>query len=84
MEETGQDLKIEIEVVKKTQMEEFCKWTGATDASRTNRMLEMEERISGIDDVMKEIRSLVKENVKSNKFLTENIQEIWTPWKDQI
>ena len=37
----------------------------------------MEERISGIEDTIEEIDSSAKENIKSNKFLTENIQEIW-------
>jgi hypothetical protein len=36
----------------------------------------MEERISGIEGMIEEIDTLVKENVKSKKFLTLNIQEI--------
>ena len=36
----------------------------------------MEERISGVEDAIENIDSLVKENVRSNKFLTQNIQEI--------
>ena len=40
-------------------------------------MQEMEERISGIEDMIEETDSLVKKNVKNNKFLTQNIQEIW-------
>lgn len=37
------------------------------DASITNRMQEMEERISGIEDTIDEIGSLAKENIKANK-----------------
>ena len=49
-----QDLKIEIEAIKKTytegilEMENLGKRTGTTDTSITNRIQEMEERISGL------------------------------------
>jgi hypothetical protein len=37
----------------------------------------MEERISGVvKDKVEEIDTLVKENIKSKTFLTQNIQEI--------
>ena len=57
MNKTIQDLKMEIEAIKKTQveatleMENLGKRTGTTDASITNRIQEMEERISGIEDI---------------------------------
>lgn len=35
----------------------------------------MVERISGVEDLTEKIDSLVKENVKSKNFLTQNIQE---------
>ena len=38
---------------------------------------EMEDRISGTEDMIEEIDSLVKENINSNKFLTQNIKEVW-------
>ena len=41
----------------------------------------MEERLSGIEDAKKETDISVKENVKSKKFLTQNIQEIWDTMK---
>ena len=41
----------------------------------------MEERISGIDDSIEKIDILVKENIKSQEFLTQNIQEIWDSMK---
>ena len=40
------------------------KETGTTDASITSRSQEMEERISGVEDTIEEIESLVKENGK--------------------
>ena len=46
-------------------MENLGKLIGTTDASITNRIQEMEERISGIEDVIKEIDTSVKENIKS-------------------
>ena len=50
---------------------------GTTEASITNRIQEMEERISGVEDTVEEIDLSVKENIKSNKFLIQNIQENW-------
>ena len=58
-------------------MEKVGKQSGTTDVSITNRIQEMEERISGVEDTIEEIDSLAKENVKSNKLLAQNIQEIW-------
>ena len=37
----------------------------------------MEERISGREDRIEKIDTLVKENIKSEKIVTQNIQEIW-------
>ena len=37
----------------------------------------MEERISGVEDTLGQIDSSTKENLKSNKSVTQNIQEIW-------
>ena len=41
----------------------------------------MEERISRAEDTIEEIDSLVKQNIKSNKSLTWNIQEVWDTTK---
>ena len=41
----------------------------------------MEERISSAEDTIEETDSLVKENIKSKKSLTQNIQEIWDAMK---
>ena len=54
-------------------MENLGKQMGTTAGSVTNRIQEIEERISGAEDTIEEIKSLVKENNKSNKFLTLNI-----------
>jgi len=76
-----QDLKMEIETIKKTQteaileIENLGKRRGTTDASITNRIQEMEERISCREDTIEEIGALVKENAKSKVFLIENIQK---------
>jgi hypothetical protein len=79
------DLKVEIEAIKKTQTEDILgleilgKRTGSTDASITNRIKTMEERISGIEDTIEEIDTSVKENVKPKKFLTQTSRKIGVP-----
>ena len=47
----------------------------------SSRIQEMGERISSAEDTIEEIDSSVKENIKSNKSLTQNIQEIWDTMK---
>ena len=37
----------------------------------------MEKRISSVEEIIEKTDSSVKENIKSNKFLRQNIQEIW-------
>ena len=54
-------------------MKNISKWTKATDASISNRIKEMEDRNSGIYYMIEKIYSSVKENVKYNKFLQQNI-----------
>jgi uncharacterized coiled-coil protein SlyX len=82
MNKTIQDLKMEIETIKKSQrettleLENLGKRSGVIDASITNRMQEIEERISGAEDTIKNIETTVKENAKSKKLLTQNIQGI--------
>ena len=56
LHKTIQDLKIEVETIKKTQrettleIETLGKKSGITDASISNRIQGMEERISGAED----------------------------------
>ena len=73
---------MEIETIKKSQrettleIENLGKKSGAIDSSITNRIQEIEERISGAEDTIENIDTTVKENAKSKKLLTQNIQEI--------
>jgi predicted nucleic acid-binding Zn-ribbon protein len=82
LNKTIQDLKMEIETIKRSQMEttleieNLPKKLGAIDASITNRIQEIEERISGAEDTIENIDTTVKENAKCKKLLTQNIQEI--------
>jgi hypothetical protein len=51
------------------------KRSGVIDVSITNRIQEIEEKISGAEDTIENIDTTVKENAKSKKLLTQNIQE---------
>ena len=51
----------------KSKMENLSQQTGTTDASITNRIQEMEEKISGVENMVEEIDSSVEENVESKK-----------------
>ena len=62
-------------------MENLGKWRGSIETSIIDRIQQIEERISGAEDTIGEIDSLAKENIKSNKFFTQNIQEIWHTMK---
>ena len=71
-----------VETVKKSQreitleIENLGKKSGAIDASITNRIQEIEERISGAEDTIENIDTTIKENVKCKKILPQNNQEI--------
>jgi hypothetical protein len=73
---------MEIETIKKSQREttleikNLGKSSGVIDASITNRIQEIEERILGAEDVIKTIDTTVKKMQKCKKLLTPNIQEI--------
>ena len=60
-----------VETIKKSQrettlvIENLGKKSGVIDASITNRIKEIEERISGAEDTIENIDSTVKENAKS-------------------
>jgi hypothetical protein len=49
------------------KMENLGKRSGITDVSITNRIQEICERISGVEDTIKEIATIVKENFKKEK-----------------
>jgi uncharacterized coiled-coil protein SlyX len=82
LNKTIQDLKMEIETMKKSQrettleLENLERRSGVIDASITKRIQEIEERISGAEATIENIDMIVKENTKSQKHLTQNIQEI--------
>ena len=52
-------------------MENLGKLSGAKHPSITNRIQKMEDKISGVEDTIEEIDSLVKKK-KKTKFLTLN------------
>jgi chromosome segregation ATPase len=77
-----QDLKMEVETIKKTQRETTLEVeilgnkSGPIDASITNRIQEMEERISGAEDCIENMDTTIKVNAKCKKILNQNIQKI--------
>jgi chromosome segregation ATPase len=79
---TIQDLKMEVETMKKTQretsleIETLGNKSGTIDVSISNRIQEMKERNSGAEDSIENMDTTIKENAKSKKILTQNIQEI--------
>jgi hypothetical protein len=77
---------MEIEIIKKSQrettLENLGKTSGAIDANITNRIQEIEERISGTEATIENIDTTVK-NAKSKKLLTQNIQKIQDTMKRQ-
>jgi hypothetical protein len=89
MNKTIQDLKMEIETIKKSQrgktmeLENPGKRSGVTDACITNRVQEREERISGVKYTIQNTDTKGIENEKCKKLLTQNIQEIWNTMRKQ-
>jgi predicted nucleic acid-binding Zn-ribbon protein len=77
-----QDLKREVDTIKKTQreatreIETLGMKSGTIDVSISNRIQEMEERISCAEDSIENIRTTIKENGKCKTILKQNIQEI--------
>ena len=82
MNKTILDLKREVDTIKKTQseatleIETLGKKSGTIDASISNRIQEMEERISDAEDCIENMDITIKEAAKCKKILTQNIQEI--------
>ena len=76
MNKTIQDLKLEVETIKKShretilELENLGKRSGAIDASITNRIQKIEERISSTEDTIENIDTTIKENEKSKEILT--------------
>jgi hypothetical protein len=55
--------------------------TEIIDASITTWIQEMEDIFSGVEDTIKEIDTLIKENFTSKMLLTQSIQRIWDTMK---
>jgi hypothetical protein len=76
LNKTIQDLKMEVEKIKKTkrettlEIEILGKKSETIDASISIRLHEMEERISGAQDIIENIDTTVKENAKCTKIPT--------------
>ena len=70
MDKTILDLKREVDTIKKTQseatleIENVGKKSGTIDVSISNRIQEMEERISGANNSIENIGTTIKENTK--------------------
>ena len=73
LNKTIQDLKKEVDTIKKTQSEAMLEIetlgnkSGTIDASISNRIQEMEDRISGAEDSIEDINTTIKENAKCKK-----------------
>jgi cell division protein FtsL len=82
LNKTIQDLKREVDTIKKTQSEAMLetetlgKKSRTIDASISNRIQEMEERISDAKDSIENISTTIKDNTKCKRILTQNIKEI--------
>jgi chromosome segregation ATPase len=82
LNKTIQDLKREVDTIKKTQsettldIETLGKKTGTIDVRISNRIQEMERRISGAEDYIEKMSTTIKENAKCEKILSQNIQKI--------
>ena len=83
MNKAVQDLKREVETIKKTQiegtveMENLGERSGITNVSITNKIQEIGEIISVVEDTLEYIDTTTKENSKHKKnLLTESIKEI--------
>jgi predicted nucleic acid-binding Zn-ribbon protein len=79
MNKTIKALKTEIETIKKSQKEttleldNLGKRSQVIDASITNRIEEIEERISDAKDTIENIDTTVKENAEIKKLQNQNI-----------
>ena len=68
MKKTQREATLEIETLGKK--------SGIIDVSISNRIQEMEERISGTEDSIANMDTIIKQNAKCKKILTQNIQKI--------
>jgi hypothetical protein len=79
MNKAVQDTKMEVETIKKSQieatleMEILEKQSGATDASINKRIEEIEGRTSGLEVTIKNTNITAKENINNKTLLTQHI-----------
>jgi predicted ribosome quality control (RQC) complex YloA/Tae2 family protein len=66
----------EITMEKILEMENIRKRSGVIDESITNRIQEMEEIISDIEDSIENFDATIKENAKCKMLLTQNVQNM--------
>jgi chromosome segregation ATPase len=82
LNKTIKDIKMAVETINKSQrettleIENLEKKSGTIDVNISNRIQDMEERISGAEDSIENMDTTIKENAKCKKILTQNIQEI--------
>ena len=75
LNKTIQDLKMEVKIIKKSQRETILeikilgKKSETIDASISNRIQEVEEKISGAEDSIENMDTTIKENAKMQKDL---------------
>lgn len=74
--QTVQRLKAEIETVTKHSLRECWNEKCWGNANITYRIQQIAESNLGFEDTLVEIDESTKENLKCNKYLTQNIQEI--------
>jgi methyl-accepting chemotaxis protein len=73
---------MEMDTIKKSQrettleIENMGRRSGDIEYKNTNRIQEIGERMSDVEDNIENIDATVKENTKFKKLLTQNIQEI--------
>ena len=73
---------MEVELLKKTkretalEMENLGKRTGVIDTSITKRIQEIEEIISGAEDIIQDINTTIMESTNNKMLLSQSIQEI--------
>ena len=74
LNKTIQDIKREVDTIKKTQseakleIENLGKKSGTIDASISNRIQEIEERISGAEDSIDNICTTIKKIQNAKRF----------------
>ena len=74
--DSGNRISKEIQIKGNLEMRNLGTQTGTTEATFTNRTQEMEETTSVIEDMIEEMDTSVKENVKPQKLVTQNIREV--------